>query len=164
MELIELVTPVAIAISCHFQLFGLRCGITLVDNFSERPTGVVRAGGVVEFASQVPVQVFQLVDRSDLVSLPGRARCVGHAGHLLFKSAIGGDALGAGGSLRGVHDRRHLVFASTTHVGDRNRAVSWRGRVVDYHPSVARSSLAAGSRGDAAGLHRRRPRPTHGRP
>ena len=43
------------------------------------------------------------------------------------------------------------------------RAVSRRGRVVDLHPSLARSPLAAGSRGDAAGDHRRRPRAPHRR-
>lgn len=47
MKLIEQVIPVAIAISCHFRLFSFRYGLTLADNFSERPAGVVLGGASV---------------------------------------------------------------------------------------------------------------------
>ena len=57
-----------------------------------------------------------------------------------------------------------LALAPTAYAPDRDRAVSRRGGLVDHHPSVAQSSLAAGSRGDAARIHRRRPRAPHRRP
>ena len=69
--------------------------------------------------------------------------------------------LGVGGGLCGVRDLGALALASTAYVRGLHRAVSRRGRVVDIHSSLARSRVATGSRGDAAGDHRRRPRAHH---
>src|SRR3979490_1717066 len=120
-----------------------------------------RVGGAVEFTSRVPVQVFRVADCNDLVSVPRCARRVGHPCHLLFESAVSGSASGVGGRLCGVRGLGSLAFTPTAHVRDRDRAVSRCGRLVDHHPSLARSSRAAGSRGDATGIHRRRPRAPH---
>src|SRR4051794_28220401 len=54
-----------------------------------------------------------------------------------------------------------LAVAPAAHAGGLGGALPRRGRVVDRHPALARPPLAAGSRGDAAGLHRRRPRAPH---
>src|SRR5450631_4801436 len=87
------------------------------------------AGEANEFASQLPVQASRLADRDYRVSALGHTDRVGHAGHLLFESAMGRDAFGAGGSLRGVRDLGHLVFESAAHVRDGDRVVSRRGRM-----------------------------------
>ena len=47
-----------------------------------------------------------------------------------------------GDSLCGIRGLGGLVFTSTAHVNGGNRAVFRRGRMVDIHPSLARSELA----------------------
>ena len=113
-------------------------------------------GGATEVTSRVPLQASRLAAKGDLAALPIRACDVGHASHLLFKSPMGRLAFGIGGGLCGVRNLGALVVAPAAHVRGFHRVVSWRRRVVDLHCSLARSSVAAGSRGDAAGGDRRR--------
>src|SRR5580692_10944572 len=112
-------------------------------------------GEANESASQLPVQASRLADYDHLLSVLGHTDRVGHAGHLLFESAMGRDAFGAGGGLRRVHDLGHLVFAPAAHARDGDRVVSRRSRMVDLHPPVTRPQLATGSRRDAASRRRR---------
>ena len=51
-------------------------------------SAVGTAEGAHEFASQIPVHVSRLADRGTLASLPGAAHRLGHAGYLLFESAV----------------------------------------------------------------------------
>src|SRR6476661_10215778 len=118
-------------------------------------SAVETAEGAHEFASQIPVHVSRLADRGTLASLPGAPHRLGHAGYLLFESAVAPAAPGVGSGLCGVRDLGPLVFAPSAHVHDLHRAVSWCGRVVGLDLSLARSQLAAGSCGNATGAYRR---------
>ena len=75
-----------------------------------------RAGGAIEFTSQVSVQVSWLADRGILVSMPGPAHRVGHPGDLLFEFALGRGASGLGGGLCGIRDLGVLAVAPAAYV------------------------------------------------
>ena len=89
-----------------------------------------------EHASRIPGRIFALVDRSLGLSLSFPSFHMGHAGHLLFKSAVGLVAHRAGDSLCDIHDLGSMVFASSAHDRSVGPAVLRRGRMVGYHLSL----------------------------
>src|SRR5262249_34571671 len=111
--------------------------------------------GAAEVRSWLPVENSRLAGRWYLACLPNRAHRLGHLGHLLFESPVGRAAVDVGGSLCGVRHLGVLGVASTGHVCGFPPGIFRSGRLVDLDRSLTRSSMAARSRSDAAGDHRR---------
>ena len=80
--------------------------------------------------------MYPLADRGNRFSVPGPAHHVGYPGHLLFESAVGRGASGAGGGLCSVLDLGSLAVTPAAYVRGLHRAVSRRGRLVDIHRSL----------------------------
>jgi len=87
--------------------------------------------------------------------LPGFARRVGYPGHLFFESAMGRGAPCLGGVLCPHLDLADLAVAAAAGIRRFHRVVCRRGRLVDIDFAVTSSTVAPGSRGDAARHYRR---------
>jgi len=86
-----------------------------------------------------------------MASVPGLAYRMGDLGHLLFQSAVCRIACRVGDVLCGTSDMAALAVAGSARAGRIRRAVSWRGCLVAFHFSFARSTVASGRRRHAAG-------------
>src|SRR5262249_48447701 len=117
-----------------------------------------------EVERQLPVQVSRLADQGNTVSVPGLARHMGCPSHLLFEPAVGGIASGVGVILCCIRDMAALAVTPAACFCNLHCAVSQRGRVVDNYSSLARSRVATGSGGNAAGGHRLRTLWRYGHP
>ena len=106
-----------------------------------------------EFERPLPIQSSQLADQGSMGSVPGLAHRMGHLGHLLFQSAVCWIACRVGDILCGTSDMAALAVARSARVRGLHHAVSRRGRLVDIHFSLSRSTMASGSRRDATGDH-----------
>ncbi len=82
--------------------------------------------------------------------VPGFARRLGHPGYLFLEPALGRSAAHLGGVLCARLDLAPLAIAPAARIRRLRRIVCRRGCVVDINPAVASSTVAAGSRGDAA--------------
>ena len=97
-----------------------------------------RAGGAIEFTSQVAVQGSWLADRGTLVFIPGPGHRMGHPGALLFESALVRGTSVLGGGVCGIRYLGVMVaVAPAAYVPGRIRAVSRRIRVVDRDTALA---------------------------
>src|SRR5262249_33441227 len=103
-------------------------------------------------------QISQLADQGNMVSVPGPAHYMGGLGHLLFEPAVRRIASCDGDILCSTCDMAALDIARTTRISAFHRIIPGRGCLVDIYSALARSAVAPGSRGDATGEHRWRPR------
>jgi hypothetical protein len=117
--------------------------VLLYDHFPadhvmrDRVRQLRRAGGATELTARIAGQVCRLADHRILVSVPVGAHRMGNPCYLLFESAVALAAPRVGRCLCGFCDLGPLPVAATADVPCRNRIISWRGRVVGLHSSLA---------------------------
>ena len=117
-----------------------------------------RSTTALQHSGLLAAQTSALAVHCPWISVSIRACRLGNPGDLLLKLAIGLAAPGPGTGICGVWYLGPMEVAQTAQVIGLCRTVSDRACMVDLHPPFTSSSVAAGSSGDAAGNHRRRPR------
>ena len=123
-----------------------------------------RSTTALQHSVLLAAQTFALAVHYPWISLSIRACRLGSPGDLLFKPAMAMAAPAPGTGICGLWYLGTMEVAQAAQVVGLCRSVSDRACMVDLHPPLTSSSMAAGGSGDAAGNHRRQPRTYHWRP